>query len=82
MTITAIKQETESLSGAEYFARWVHEKGGAEVVGPMLGYTPGAVRHWCNGNRAISPERAVEFELKTKGELDRVALIFGTDFLC
>jgi len=81
MTNAAIKQEFESLSGAEYFGRWVHDNGGAEAVAPRLGYTPGAVRHWCNGNRAISPERAVEFELKTNGELDRVALIFGTDFL-
>lgn len=80
MANAAFKQPQE-LTGAEYFAEWVHENGGADTVAPILGYTPGAVRHWCNGNRAISPERAVEFELKTRGRLDRVALIFGTEFL-
>lgn len=81
MTNAAVEQKTESLSGAEYFSQWVRFQGGADLVGPRLGYTPGAVRHWCNGSRSISPERAVEFELKTSGKLDRVALIFGTDFL-
>ena len=68
-------------TGREYFREWVRQNGGADEVAKRLGYTPGAVRHWCNGRREISPERAVDLELKTNGELDRVILIFGTEFL-
>lgn len=84
MTIAAVKQpEPDYMTGPEYLKSWVQDQGGAEEVARKWKgkYTPGAIRHWCNGRRDISPERAVEIEFLTGGELDRVVLIFGTEFL-
>lgn len=75
------KSEVEPDEGAVYFAEWVKEVGGPESAGPLLGYRPNSIRHWMNGVRQISPERAVELEYATAGRLNRVALIFGPSFL-
>jgi len=38
------------------FANWVAARGGPNKVGPLLGVTPHAVRHWLRGDSIPRPK--------------------------